>query len=140
MRKQYKVPYHIREYVKKELYHYWDNSKELEELEADIIDESPAPPDGQPRGTGTGNPTERKAIKINERMSTKRMIKIEKNIAAIERAFKRLPDEEMKVVELIFKKGQSQIYTEVNNNVSKDTYYNIMNKTIYITAIEMGEI
>ena len=68
------------------------------------------------------------------------MIKIEKNIAAIERAFKRLPDEEMEVVELIFKKGQSQIYTEVNNNVSKDTYYNIMNKTIYITAIEMGEI
>lgn len=140
MRKQYKVPYHIREYVKKELYQYWDNSKELEELEADIIDKSPAPPDGQPRGNETGNPTERKAIKINEKMSTKRMIKIGKNIAAIERAFKRLPDEEMEIVELIFKKGQSQIYTEVNNNVSKDTYYNVMNKTIYITAIEMGEI
>ncbi len=140
MRKQYKVPYHIREYVKKELYQYWDNKEGLKELEADIIEESPPPPDGQPRGNGTGQPTERKAIKLEQTISTKRMIKIQKNINAIEKAFKKLPDEEMEVVELIFKKGQNQIYTEMNNNISKDTYYNVMNKTIYITAIEMGEI
>lgn len=140
MRKQYKVPYHIREYVKKELYQYWDNKKDLEELEADIIDESPEPADGQPKGNGVGKPTERKAIKIYEKTGTKRLIKIEKNINAIEKAFKRLPEEEMEIVELIFQKGQSQIYTETHNNISKDTYYNVMNKTIWITAIEMGEI
>ena len=33
MRKQYKIPYHIREYVKNELYQYWDNCKDLEELQ-----------------------------------------------------------------------------------------------------------
>ena len=27
-----------------------------------------------------------------------------------------------------------------NNNISKDTYYNTMNKVIYLTAKEFGEI
>ena len=139
MRKKYNVPNHIRGYVKKELYQYWDNKKEIEELKLNKIEESPSF-DGQPRGNTVGNPTEVKVINIFESLSTKRMIKIEKNILAIERAFKRLPIEEMEVVELIFKKGQNQLYTEMNNNISKDTYYNIMNKIIYITAIEMGEI
>ena len=140
MRKQYKIPYHIREYIKNELYQYWDNCKDLEELKQDIIDESPLPADGQPKGNGTGKPTERKAIKISELMSTKRLLTAEKKIRGIERAFTRLAKEEMEVVELIFKEGKSQIYTQMNNGISKDTYYNTMNKIIYITAIEFGEI
>lgn len=140
MRKQYKIPYHIREYIKNELYQYWDNCKELEDLKQDIIDESPLPPDGQPKGNGTGNPTERKTIKISERMSTRRILTTEKKIKGIERAMQRLTPEEKEVVEMIFKKGQSQIYTQMNNHISKDTYYNAINKMIYITAIEFGEI
>lgn len=140
MRKQYKIPYKTREYVKNELYQYWDNCKELEELDKDIIDESAEPADGQPRGNNTGNPTERKAVKIIETTSTRRMIAIEKKIRAIEAGFRRLLPEEMEVVELIFREGKSQIYAEMNNNISKDTYYNTMNKVIFITAKEMGEI
>ena len=140
MRKQYKIPYHIKEYIKNELYQYWDNCKDLEELKQDIIDESPPPADGQPKGNGTGKPTERKVIKISELMSTKRILTAEKKIRGIERAFARLAKEEMEVVELIFKEGKSQIYAQMNNGISKDTYYNTMNKIIYITAIEFGEI
>ena len=140
MRKQYKIPYHIREYIKNELYQYWDNCKELEEIKQDIIDESPLPADGQPKGNGTGNPTEKKAVRITELMSTKRILTAEKKMRGIERAFARLAKEEMEVVELIFKEGKSQIYTQMNNGISKDTYYNTMNKIIYITAIEFGEI
>ena len=68
------------------------------------------------------------------------MITIEKKLRSIERVFERLIPEEMEVVELIFKEGKNQIYTEMNNGISKDTYYNIMNKTIYMTAKEYGEI
>jgi len=140
MRKQYKIPYKIREYVKNELYQYWDNCKEFEELEKEIIEESALPPDGQPKGNATGNPTERKAVKIIEQTSTRRMITIEKKIRAIEKVYKRLIPEEMEVVELIFKEGKNQIYTQMNNGISKDTYYNTMNKVIYMTAKEFGEI
>lgn len=140
MRKQYKIPYKTREYIKNELYQYWDNCKEFKELEKSIIEESAPPADGQPKGNTTGNPTERKAIKIINETSTRRMITIEKKLRAIERVFDRLVPEEMEVVELIFKEGKNQIYTEMNNNISKDTYYNTMNKAIYLTAKEFGEI
>ena len=140
MRKQYKIPYHTREYVKNELYQYWDNCKELKELDKEIIEESAAPPDGQPKGNTTGNPTERKAVKIIEQTSTRRMIAMEKKVRAIERVFKRLISEEMEVVKLIFKEGKSQTFAYMNNHISKDTYYNVMNKAIYLTAKEFGEI
>lgn len=138
MRKEYRVPYRKKEYVKNEIYQYWDNKKLLKEIEAQILDESPMPPDGQPKGNATGNPTERKALKIIE--STRRLLLIESRLKSIERVFSMLEKEEMEVVELIFKEGRSQIYTEMNNNISKDTYYNIMNKTIWLVARELGEI
>lgn len=140
MRKEYRVPYRKKEYVKNELYQYWDNKRVFEELRKDIIEESPPPTDGQPKGNGTGNPTERKALKIIEKTSTRRLLTIENRLRAIERAFKMLVPEEMEVVELIFKEGKSQIYTEMNNNISKDTYYNTMNKIIWLVAKEFGEI
>ena len=138
MRKEYRVPYRKKEYIKNEIYQYWDNKKLLKEIESQILDESPMPPDGQPKGNATGNPTERKALKIIE--STRRLLLIESRLKSIERVFSMLEKEEMEVVELIFKEGKSQIYTEMNNNISKDTYYNIMNKTIWLVARELGEI
>lgn len=140
MRKQYKIPYHIKEYIKNELYQYWENKKTLEELEKDILDESSPPADGQPRGNNIGNPTERKAINIISLKSTRSILTAEKKLRYIERAFNRMLPEEMKIVELIFREGQNQIYTQMKNGISKDVYYNTMNKMIYITAQEFGEI
>ena len=140
MRKEYRIPYRKKEFIKNELYQYWDNKKEYEELEGNIIDSSPPPADGQPKGNGTGNPTESKAIKIINKTSTRRLLTIEYRIRAIERAFTMLVPDEMQVVELIFKEGKSQIYTEMNNNITKDTYYNTMNKIIWLVANEFGEI
>ena len=39
-------------------------------------------------------------------------------------------------VKKIFFEHHSQIYAEVNDNITKDMYYNIMNKMIYLTALE----
>lgn len=140
MRKQYKIPNRIKEYVKGELYNYWDNREQYDELEKDIIDESPEPSDGQPKGNGVGKPTENKAIRIINKTSTRRLLTIESRLKAIEKVFDRLIEEDMEVVKLIFKEGKSQIYTEMHNNISKDTYYNVMNKTIWLVAKEFGEI
>lgn len=140
MRKQYKIPKRIKDYVKGELYNYWDNREQYDEMEKDIIDESPEPSDGQPKGNGVGKPTENKAIRIINKTSTRRLLTIESRLKAIEKVFDRLIDEDMEVVKLIFKEGKSQIYTEMHNNISKDTYYNVMNKTIWLVAKELGEI
>lgn len=139
-RANYKIPNYKKDYIKNELYHYWDNKIDFENLDKDVINESAPPPDGQPRGSGTGNPTQQKAEKIEELKSTKSILLLERKLKAIERVFKRLTKEEYEVVELIFKKGQSQIYTQMHNYINKDTYYNTYNKVIYLTAVEFGEI
>ena len=48
MRADYKVPRWVKKKIENELYQYWDNKKELEELKRDIIESSPPPPDGMP--------------------------------------------------------------------------------------------
>lgn len=137
MRKNYKIPFHIKEYIKNELYSYVDNKNLIEELRVNITEESPPPADGQPRGNQTSNPTEGKAIRLT---NTRTLLIAEKKVQQIERALSRLVPEEQEVVDIIFVKGHSQIYAQMHDNVSKDSYYNAMNKMIYYTAIEYGQI
>ena len=63
-----------------------------------------------------------------------------KRVNNIERALHKLTEQEQKDVELIFFKGHSQVYAEMHDNISKDMYYNLMDKMIYLTAIEYDEI
>lgn len=49
-----------------------------------LIEESPPPPDGQPRGSGTSNPTERDGI---------RRVELKTAIDAIESALHQVPEE-----------------------------------------------
>lgn len=136
MRKDYKVPYHIKKYIENELYHYIDNKQLIEEMRQDIVDESPTQ-DGQPRGNQTSDPTSRKVTKL---ISTRTLLIAEKKVNQIDRAYNRLVKEEQEVVDIIFNKGHSQIYAQTHDNISKDSYYNVRNKMIFYTAIEYGEI
>lgn len=136
-RVNYKVPKDIRKKIIDELYQYWDNQKELLELQQDILDESPNPPDGQPKGNKKTNPTEQKTIKLR---TTRSILVIERKLRYIERAVKRLNKEEAEIFEIIFKKRCNQKQAEVYEYISKDSYYNTYNKIIYYTAVEFGEI
>ena len=65
---QYSGPYRKKYAKRRELLwriraEYLDGLREREE----ILEASAAPPDGQPRGTVTGNPTLRKAVALTER-------------------------------------------------------------------------
>lgn len=139
-RANYKIPNYKKDYIKNELYHYWDNKIDFENLDKSIIEKSPPPADGQPRGSGIGNPTQQKAEQLANLRSSKSILLLERKLKAIEKVFSRLSKEEYEIVELIFKKGQSQIYTQMHNYINKDTYYNTYNKVIYLTAVEFGEI
>ena len=58
-----------------------DRLKEEHDL---IIEESPMPPDGQPRGTGTSDPTFSKANKV---------LRLHDDIVAVESALQSIPEE-----------------------------------------------
>lgn len=136
MRKKYDVPYHVKQFIKKELYNYRDNEILIEQLKEDILYPGVAP-DGQPKGNKTSNPTEAAAEKL---ISTRTLLIAEKKVRQVKKALDRLLPEEKDVVELIFFEGHSQIYAQMHDNIGKDTYYHAMNKMIYFTAVEYGEI
>ena len=67
------------------------------------------------------------------------LIAIEK-VKNIERALDQFSDQEKEDIKKIFFKGHSQIYAEVNDGISKDMYYHLKDKMIYLTAIEYGQV
>ena len=73
-------------------------------------------------------------------ISTKSILIATQRIHKIETVFNRLHDEDKKAVELIFFKQHSQIYAQVNDNITKDMYYNAKNKMLYLTALEFDLI
>lgn len=136
MRKDYKLPDWVKTNVTNELYHYWDNVKMLEELKEEIMESSSAPPDGQPRGNQTGKPTESKVMRLNSRA----ILVIANKIMQIENVQKLLNDYERKVFEVIFKEKKNSTQAYQKDNITKDMYYTVRLKILWITAIEMGYI
>lgn len=107
MRKKYKLPLHIKNYVKNELYDYEKNKKIVKELQ-----------------------------NSKSNTSTRTLLIASRRINQIEIVYNKLPKEDKQAVKKIFFEHHSQIYAETNDNITKDMYYNIMNKMIYLTAIE----
>ena len=136
MRKDYKLDSHIKNYIKRELYNYEYNKRKLKELQEEILEGSPAN-DGQPRGNTTSNTTLQKVEKL---ISSRSILIVTQKIQNIENAIAKLNKEDKEVAELIFFKGHKQVYAQMHDGISKDTYYNVMNKTIYLTAIEFEMI
>jgi len=136
MRVNYKVPYNVKKKMADELYHYWDNKKELEELQQEIIEESGIA-GGQPKGNNISNPTAQKAIKLR---TSRTILILERRLRYIENAIARLEESEKEIFEIIFKEKHSQKTAETYKYISADTYYNVYRKIIYYTASEFGEI
>lgn len=132
----YKIDKHIKKYIKTEIYNYVKNKKKIEEIRSNIIDETPFN-DGQPRGNETSDTTAKKADKL---ITTRAILIATEKVDNIDKALEKLTEQERKDVELIFFKGHSQVYAEVHDNISKDMYYNLIDKMIYLTAVEYGEI
>lgn len=65
-----------------------DHNRKVKEYKK-IVEESPPPPDGQPRGSGTGKPTERDGIRRAE---------LREAIDAVQAALKQVPEEYRKGV------------------------------------------
>lgn len=110
--KKYKLPLHIKNYVRQELYDFKKNKKMIEEL--------------QKRNS-------------NEIVTRSLLIATQK-INSIEIVLKNLSSEEKELIEIIFFKKTNQAKAETYYYISKDAYYNIMNKMLYLTALEFNLI
>ena len=68
--------------------------------------------------------------------SSRTILLITKRIQNIENVFNKLSIDEKQIAERIFFERCNQIYMETKYYITKDIYYNTMNKVIYLVAIE----
>lgn len=115
MRKNYKIKYHLRNYIKQELYDFNQNKKILNDLQ-------------------------KKISSTNSMVNSKTILILAKKVNNIERVYEKLTKEEQELFDIIFLKGCNQLYAKTYYNVTKDMYYNAMNKIIYLTAKEYEQI
>lgn len=108
MGKKYKLPLHIKNYIKVELYDYKKNKKLIATLEKNT--------------------------------STRAFLLAIQRINKIDNVYNNLSREDKRAVEKIFFEKHNQVYSEMHDGITKDMYYNIKNKMIYLTAIEFDLI
>lgn len=138
MRANYKIPKGLKRYILNELYQYWENKRQLEELEDEEDTTSKNETGIRPKNQ-VNRPTENKALKNLSKKSTRHQLAIERKVRCIDEVYKRLNKEEQDLFNLMFRDGYSQQKAE-EKGISYDTYYNTQNKIVYLTALEFGEI
>lgn len=109
---KYKLPLHIKNYVRQELYDFKKNKKIIEDLQK----------------------------QSQKEIITRTLLIATQKIIQIENVLNKLSKEEKELIEIIFFKKTNQIKAEMYYYISKDAYYNIMNKMLYLTAIEFNLI
>jgi hypothetical protein len=117
MIKKYKLKYHLRQYIKQELYDFNRNKQILKDIQKNI-----------------------QSLECSNTVNSKTLLILQKKIIAIEKVYQSLNEDEKKLFNIIFEKGCNQLYAKTYYNITKDMYYNAMNKIIYLTAKEYEQI
>jgi len=77
---------------------------------------------------------------ISNSTSTRTLLLTIQRLDKIEKVYNKLPKEDKEAAKKIFFEKHNQVYAEMNDGITKDMYYNIKNKMIYLTAIEFDLI
>lgn len=128
----------IENFIEGELYAYHDNLKEIQLRREEIIEGSPGPPDGMPRGNATSNPTESKAMRL---MSSRAILCVEKRLEAIKKVLDRYEDNEAmkKLIDLrYFKRSHTPFGVMGELHISQKTFYRWRRELLQEIASELG--
>lgn len=106
-----KMPIEVKKYYKRELYQYKKNKEKLENI-----------------------------INGNQKSNTRNILFLQDRIENIETVILKLDSFEKEVFDMIFNQNMDWLYCKTFKGVDKSTYYNIINKCIYLLAEEEGEI
>lgn len=75
-----------------------------------------------------------------ENIQTRTFLLAIQRLNKIDKVINSLSSEDKEAVEKIFFEKHNQVYAEMHDGITKDMYYNIKNKMIYLTAIEFDLI
>ena len=128
----------LKAYIEAELRDYPRTKAELAELRENLLNESPAPPDGMPRGRRVSDPTLKTVTRL---MTDRRINRLQMTIDAIEYVLNGLSDEKRRLMELKYWQRPRQL-TDVGIamrlHVSKRMMYYWIDDICTAVAAEMG--
>lgn len=133
-----KIDKRLYKYIEYEMYHYTDYKKEIQNMREEILEGSPSPSDGQPKGTTTGNPTENKALKLSMSVGYSAM---EKTVKGIDNALSLLSERHRKIFDMIYIKRRKDRYSMSDELfISYDTLNRNKNELVEAVGKELGVI
>lgn len=125
-------------FIAAELAAYHDNLKELDALREEILEGSPGPPDGMPRGNTTSNPTADKAMRL---ISSRVLLCVERRTAAVTKVLNRNQHDPltMELVRLsFFQRTHTPIGVCKELHISRRNYYRRRREFLGQIAEELG--
>ena len=118
----------------------YPENKKLHETMLEEIYEATPYNDGQPRGSGCGNPTEAKAIKA---MCSQKAQRIEREIKAVEMAYGKLAPEHQRIIRVRFWsnrwRNKPYLWMEDEAGYSERQMQRICGRFVIDVAKELGE-
>jgi len=127
-----------RDYIEAELRDYHKTLGEIANLKEDLLNESPLPPDGMPRGSTKSDPTFQRTVKLITCRQLGYMCRVSEGIAA---ALDSLPPEKMALVKLKYwTKPQTltDIGMSIKLNCHRNTFYLWRNEVCEEIAKQLG--
>lgn len=106
-----KMPIEVKKYYKRELYQYKKNKEQLENI-----------------------------VTYKQKANTRHILFLQQRIENIETVILKLDEFEKEVFDMVFNQNMDWLYCKTFKGIDKSTYYNIINKCIYLLAEEEGEI
>lgn len=128
----------IKAYIEAELRNYHSSKKDLEEIKEDILHSGPNNDSMGIRGSGNGDSTGSKAIRL---ITNKRIKRLEQTIRAIDIVVGELDEEKYKLVQLRYWKRPrllSDMGIAKELNIDRATLYRWINAIVLAIAVEMG--
>lgn len=133
-----KIDKRLYRYIEYELYHYEQYKKDIETERELILESSPSPPDGQPRGTSLSNVTEDKALRLTGSVS---IAKMERTIRAIDRTLLHLTDTHRQLFNKFYARQRKDRYKMCDElGIAEATFTRYKFQLIEATGIELGII
>lgn len=137
--KRMRINKKVYDYIDYELINYKYYDEMINKIRKDIIESSPNPPDGLPKGNRITDPTFDKVVKLTTPMT---MYRIEHNKHCIERALEKLDIYHKEFFDKNYKEnnGNNKIKVCYELAISERTYYRMRNKIVEYVGKEMGLI
>lgn len=101
-------------------------------IELDIIEGSPAPSDGMPRGTDTSNPTEAKAMRVLQNASSYERYRdlMQLKVDVIENALSVLTDKEKTVIDRLYFRQETYAKIDYEAGIPRGTCKRLKNESL----------